>query len=317
MSDEHFQVLFEYAPVALWEQDFSGIKSFLGPLQAQGVTDFDSYLDQHPEAVEDCISAIRSIKLNRRMVDLFGANTENELFSSSGSLYRDDMSKVFREGLRAIWKGNCSFKQEGIVYSLNGNRVEVSLEWIVVPGYEESLKKVLITIREINEQKKAEMYIKYLGTHDVLTGLYNRAYLEEERNRLEHSRKFPITIIIADLDGLKKVNEALGHIAGDDLIKRSAELLRTAFRAEDVVARIGGGEFAIIMPTTDLSAAEQSLERIRDLIREHNRLHPGLAINISLGAASGEKGARLLNLQREANNRMYLDKRSKSLRPEI
>jgi diguanylate cyclase (GGDEF)-like protein len=317
MSDEHFQVLFEYAPVALWEQDFSGIKSFLGPLQAQGVTDFDSYLDQHPEAVENCISSIRSIKFNHRALDLFGAADENELLSNSGVLYRDELGKIFREGLRAIWDGKCSFKREGILYTLNGSRVEVSLEWIVVPGYEENLKKVLVTIKEINEQKKAETYIKYLGTHDVLTGLYNRAYLEEERNRLERSRQFPISIIIADLDGLKKVNESLGHNAGDDLIKRSAELLRAAFRAEDVVARTGGGEFAIIMPMTDLSAAEQSIERIRSLVKDHNQHHPGPPLNISLGAASGDKGTRLLSLQRDANNHMYLDKRSKSLHSEI
>jgi diguanylate cyclase (GGDEF)-like protein len=314
MSDGHFQDLFEYAPAALWEQDFSGIKQFFDPLVAQGVTDFEIHLDQHPEIVENCAAAIRSIRANRRMLDLFGARSEDDLLTHLSSVYCVELVEIFREGLKAIWNHNVSFKREGVLNTLTGCRLEVCLEWAIIPVGDNSLNRVVVMIREINEQKKAETYIKYLGTHDILTGLYNRAYLEEERNRLENSRRFPISIVIADLDGLKKINETAGRSAGDDLIKGTAELLRGAFRSEDVVARTGGGEFAIIMPMTDLLAAEQSLDRIRAMIRDRNLLKPEPPLKISLGAASGERGSKLINIQREATIRMYLDKRSKSQR---
>jgi len=158
------------------------------------------------------------------------------------------------------------------------------------------------------ERKQAEEKLKYLSIHDALTGLYNRAYFEDEMIRLEGGRQFPVSLIMVDLNGLKSVNDQLGHPAGDDLLRRTAQVLRSAFRTEDGVARIGGDEFAVVLPRVEAQAAALAVQRIREAVRKHNEEHPELQISLSIGAATVDKGVPLMEAFREADRQMYLDK---------
>jgi len=99
------------------------------------------------------------------------------------------------------------------------------------------------SIRDITERKQAEERLKYLSLHDPLTGLYNRTYFEQELNRLEGGRYHPIGVIVCDVDGLKLINDTLGHDAGDRLLLAAAGVIKDSFRKGDMVARIGGDEF--------------------------------------------------------------------------
>ncbi len=112
------------------------------------------------------------------------------------------------------------------------------------------------------ERKQAEETSKYLGLHDALTGLYNRAYFTEEMHRHQGDRYLPNTVVMCDLDGLKLVNDTFGHAAGDRLLAATAKIIRKAIRQGDVAARIGGDEFAILLPRADekiaLSLSEQA-----------------------------------------------------------
>jgi diguanylate cyclase (GGDEF)-like protein len=116
---------------------------------------------------------------------------------------------------------------------------------------------------------------------------------------------------MADVDGLKVANDTRGHRAGDDLLKRTAEVLREAFRTDDVVARIGGDEFAVILPGADTSVVERIINRVKDSLVEHNENHPGFPLSLSLGTAEGKKGDRLINIQRRADQLMYKEKAQK------
>jgi diguanylate cyclase (GGDEF)-like protein len=115
---------------------------------------------------------------------------------------------------------------------------------------------------------------------------------------------------MADVDELKRINDNLGHAAGDESLRRAAQALSAAFRAEDVVARIGGDEFAVLLLRTDAAAAEIALSRIRSHIARLNTLHAENPIYLSMGAGTTEQGDSLPDAFKEADTRMYADKSS-------
>jgi len=138
--------------------------------------------------------------------------------------------------------------------------------------------------KNITHYKKAQERIKYLSFHDVLTGVYNRAYFEEEIKRLNTPRKYPIGVIMVDIDNLKFVNDNFGHTKGDELLKRLANILSSIFRKEDVVARIGGDEFVIILPNVDEETVQFLCKRVKDACKESN-YKSELKVSVSLGYA--------------------------------
>ena len=162
------------------------------------------------------------------------------------------------------------------------------------------------------ERKQAEEAMKRLSTHDALTGLYNRGFFMEEMERLERGREFPVSIVIADVDYLKETNDQQGHAAGDALLERVAQVLAAAFRGEDVIARIGGDEFAVLLPNTDAAAAGVSLQRVWQVIQENNAAHTGTPIRLSLGVSTVESPASLSSALNEADANMYHVKRGRA-----
>ena len=118
---------------------------------------------------------------------------------------------------------------------------------------------------------------------------------------------------MADVDDLKAVNDTLGHDRGDELLKRAAGVIRGQFRSTDVVARVGGDEFAVILPRTDEKAAAETVSRLRRAVADHNGRFPDLPLSISLGVATAEGPERSLrDTLKEADDGMYRDKFSRS-----
>lgn len=124
---------------------------------------------------------------------------------------------------------------------------------------------VVLIFRDFSEKKQKQDEILYLSYHDYLTGLYNRRFYEEELKRLDSKRNLPMSLVLGDINGLKLVNDSLGHATGDQLIRKAADMIRSASRADDIIARLGGDEFIIILPRTDYSEAEQFIRRIKGL----------------------------------------------------
>ncbi|MEI7849271.1 MAG: diguanylate cyclase [Chloroflexota bacterium] len=160
---------------------------------------------------------------------------------------------------------------------------------------------------DITEHKHLEEQLRYQGSHDAMTGIYNRTYFEDELARFERSREYPISIVIADLDGLKITNDSLGHAVGDDLIRSAANILGSVFRAGDILARIGGDEFGALLPSTDSETAGQIVGRIRERLAEHRLIYPEPAVELSLGYATSED-KNLFKAFTIADQRMYVEK---------
>jgi diguanylate cyclase (GGDEF)-like protein/PAS domain S-box-containing protein len=148
--------------------------------------------------------------------------------------------------------------------------------------------------RDISEKHSLKERLQYLGMHDEMTGLYNRAYFQEELARLEFSRLHPISIMVAELEGAKAVNAEFGLQAGDELFKRAAAIFRQVFRSEDMVARISTDEFVAIMPLTQAHSAGRALQRVVNLMDQENLTHLSVPLHMSLRVATAETGQSLV-----------------------
>lgn len=129
-----------------------------------------------------------------------------------------------------------------------------------------------------------------MATTDALTGLANRHYFQNEsRREIDRARRYsrPLSLILLDLDHFKKVNDTYGHPAGDAVLRQVARILITAMREGDLVGRLGGEEFAVLLPETPLEGAVASAERLRDRIEHHVFTHKDMQIHatVSLGVA--------------------------------
>lgn len=216
-----------------------------------------------------------------------------------------EMAKRAADGIQAVLEGRESLFT--LEYPCHAPRQKRWFILHVTPlGQEQGgavVSHINITDRVLSEQKLA-----YLATHDGLTGLYNRAFFDQELARLQEEQLAPVTLVVADIDGLKKVNDQQGHAAGDELLRRAAGLLHGAFRDQDAIVRIGGDEFAVILPGIGEERAQQIYERLVTHLREAPGGDP---VSMSLGMATAPTSADLLAAFKAADERMYKEKEEK------
>lgn len=292
-SENYALGLFAHSPVSLWVEDFSGVKKLLDEIRERGITDFRVFTDVHPEFVTRCMSEIRVLDVNRRTLELFGAENKAALLRALPDVFRDEMEQHFREQLIDLWDGKLFQLREVVNYALDGSKLNLLLQFSVLPGRERDWSLVQVALTDITARKKAEAYLEYLGTHDVLTKLYNRSFYVDELNRLERKGPHPITIIMADLNGLKAVNDEFGHAAGDALLRRAGEVLNSVIEKPAHACRIGGDEFAILLPEMDEVAGDAMMQTILDLVAINNTFYPDMILSLSMGAATARPGERM------------------------
>ena len=140
--------------------------------------------------------------------------------------------------------------------------------------------------RDISERKTREEKIQYLSYHDALTGVYNRAFFQESLNRLNTAENLPLSIIVGDVNGMKLFNDAFGHMEGDKVLIKIADILKQCCRQDDIVTRIGGDEFSILLPNTDSQAAKTSADKIRAACEKNNSIDSIICPDIALGFAT-------------------------------
>jgi diguanylate cyclase (GGDEF)-like protein/PAS domain S-box-containing protein len=280
-SEERFRILAENSRDIIWTMDASDQMTYCSPAIRQ-------LLGFEPaEALKGFDSAIFTPESRKEMQAVLKKESDDYADGMRDNVYHIDIQHQHKNG-SLVWVDIL------IQRILNAQGEKVGL---------------LGVSRDTTARKQAEEKLQYLSTHDALTGLFNRACFEEELERVDKSGAFPVSIILADIDGLKIINDRQGHAAGDQMLLGAAKVLRAVFRAKDIAARIGGDEFAVLLPVTTEAAGQAALQRLRDEISHYNTEHTDMPLSISLGVATASHWNRPDELVSLADTRMYEDKR--------
>ncbi len=286
-SERYARSLFDNSPVSLWVEDFSNVKRLLDEARGMGIEDFRTFISVHAEFVDRCMEEIKVLEVNQQTLSMFGARTKGELTGQLERVFRDEMRTSFAEQLLDLWNGKLVQMREVVNYSLTGETINIHLQFSVMRGHESDWGRVLVSLVDITARKKAEAYLEYLGKHDSLTRLRNRAFYVEELNRVSRKGPWPLSVLVFDLNGLKGVNDSEGHAAGDSLLRRTGEVLTNATQGHPYcVARVGGDEFAVLMPGCDERLAASLKGRVESVMELNNQFYSGHHLSLAIGHAT-------------------------------
>lgn len=219
-------------------------------LLAENTNDAMFFLDKKGNILETNVAATR----------IYGySHEEFSLMNMSDLRYPDSSLNTIKQ-MNLIYINGKIYETVHFLKDRTAIDVEVSLQGTLWKNQ----KVFLGIVRNITERKRTDEKILYLSYHDQLTGLYNRRFYDEELKKIDKNRNLPITVAVGDVNGLKLINDTFGHAAGDELLKKVAEVIKKSCRKTDIVARLGGDEFVILLPKTDSSETEKIIKRIKN-----------------------------------------------------
>lgn len=185
--------------------------------------------------------------------------------------------------VKSMRNGETFYTDDEVFWRKNGTCFEV--EYHVYPQIKDGvIVGAVVIFMDITESRKAQKHIEYLSYHDSVTGVYNRMFFENELNRIDTKSNLPISIIYGDVNGLKLLNDILGHEKGDELLKKTSDVLKRICRNDDTVARIGGDEFVVLLANTEAKDSEKIIKRIRKEMG--NEKIAGIKGSISVASAT-------------------------------
>lgn len=212
------------------------------------------------------------------------------------------IQNFFQDGKITIPENNT------ILLSRTGARL--SVESNASPIFEKNgvAAGTVLVFRDVTENRNKIEQIRYLGFHDQLTGLFNRTYFEQQMAQIDNPENRPVSLIMADVNGLKMTNDAYGHLAGDQLIENTAYILKKVCRSDDFIFRIGGDEFVVLLKRTTLEQAQALAQRIRDAAEAFQKESTAF-LSISLGCAEkAPANPSMEDVLRQAEDEMYREK---------
>ncbi len=270
---------------------------------------FNALMDNLSESIFFKDRESRFVRINQATAEKFGLNSPEEAVGKTDfDIFSEEHARqAFRDEQLVIKTGAPIINlEEKETYEDKSDRWASTSKF---PWYDENNNIIGIfgITRDVTERKNSEEKIRYLSFHDTLTGLYNRAYFEEEIKRLDTERQLPLTMLMGDVNGLKIINDAYGHLKGDLFLKTIADILKECFREEDIVSRWGGDEFIIMLPRTQGECARNIVKRIKKLCKE--RSTEDLPLSISIGFATKKVASENIDkILKEAEDKMYKNK---------
>lgn len=206
---------------------------------------------------------------------------------------------------------NMDHMSNTFLISKDGTQIPIENSLALIKDNEGTIEGAVLVFRDFTEKKEKQEKIQYLSFHDQLTGLYNRRFFEEELVRLKEERNLPLTLVMLDVNGLKLINDAFGHLIGDKVLQKAAQIMKEACRESDIIARIGGDEFVILLPKTNAIDVELIMRHIA-LAASREKIE-SLHLSISCGWATKETlDESMDDIFKVAEDRMYRQKLSES-----
>ena len=291
-GEARFRSLYDHAPVALWEQDWSAVRAALAELAQSGVDDMERYLGANPSQVRRLASLVRILDVNASALRQIGAGHKDMSLITLAQNFDADAMPGFARAVTALVRGERFFSCEGSFERLDGVSRLNELTLMVMPGHTDSLDFVIVSTLDTTEKRRMHDELRVLATTDFLTGLPNRrefmTRLAEEQERLQRDIGACTAVLLLDLDHFKRINDEHGHATGDAVLRQLSELMRQDQRKIDMRGRIGGEEFAILLPGATLGKAAVFADRLRQRIADTPmELDDGsrLTVTVSIGIA--------------------------------
>jgi len=259
-----------------------GFKAFLG-------TEIPINNEQYSEIISSTI--VISSRLEEALLNVIPVRASRAIQKVSGIKYLVGLGHII----------------EGHLYGISTIGLKNELNTATVDFLKSYAHITAISLRRL----QAEEEIRYISLHDSLTSLFNRYFLEEEMARLDTARQLPLSVIMADLNGLKMINDTYGHTHGDEMLKAVAAIIKNCCRKEDIIARWGGDEFVVLLPRTNALKAEEICKRINT--RCNDCRVENIPLSVALGTASKTSQEEdLIKILHEAENEMYKQKLAES-----
>ncbi|MCE5286883.1 MAG: diguanylate cyclase [Pelosinus sp.] len=253
----------------------------------------------------------RYIEVNDAVYTIFGY-TREEVIGLTSSQIKLWESEIDREKFTKKIQ-ECGYVRNymNVHCKKNGDRLRGFLSAEIIEIHDE--KCIIACWTDITALKTAEDELRYLGTHDALTGLHNRTYFENKSAELSEEKQNEIGIIMYDLDGLKLINDTLGHAAGDKMLVAAADIIKESAGPNATVARIGGDEFITLLPLSSKEELASICRAVSQKADRHPIIDENIYLSISMGyALSTPSQTNFKKLLAEADDNMYRDKMSRS-----
>jgi len=284
-SEERFRIMFEEAPL--------------------GIGLFDLYSG-------------KATQINKKFSEILGYSPEEMDGMNWIAISHPDDMKENNKYRERLFSGEINgFNMKKRYFKKNGSLIWINLTITLLDPLDEDNPRELCMIEDITEKVKRDEEMLYLGCHDVLTGLYNRMFFEAEKKRLDTERQLPLSVIIGDVDGLKLINDGFGYASGDNLLVKAGNILKKCCRAEEIISRIGGDEFCILLPNTTSEKAREISQRIHDLSEETSiELGSGsVKVSISVGhdtktSMNEDLSGIIVNAENSMRRRKLLERKS-------